>query len=169
MNMKTLEKQNAVMKEVLEWIASLEISTTDHQKNTLRICNIKSRAAISLEKANIINDYEKIEFVEQSTIQLKKDNKMKNKNSRVALIDRYQQQVQGIGATKQDALEEAKTYLEKIKNETVESIDENDRVSGDPRFSFVFLSAVQERKLNDDPAWNFGEICDAPSANGVEA
>ena len=80
---------------------------------------------------------------------------MKNSMTQVALLDRYEHQVQGIGETEQAALDEAKEYGIAGLPQTVEAVHEKDG-SGDPRFSFVPVTAAEARRLDEAPTWNFG-------------
>jgi hypothetical protein len=91
----------------------------------------------------------------------------KNTYSQVALLDQHCQQVQGIGKTKQAALDEAKTYLPELETKTVE---ETENTSRQDRFKFIFVSDAQAAALEDDPAWEYGALaCYAPDAEGVKA
>lgn len=88
--------------------------------------------------------------------------------SKVALLDRYEQQVQGIGRTKKDALEEAKEYGIEDLPETAEAVDEEDRLGIDPRFSFILVTEAQAKELEKNPAWEYGALaCYAPTALGI--
>lgn len=84
----------------------------------------------------------------------------------VALLDRYAQQVQGVGKTKEAALREALTCTVEGLPKTVEAIEEDDNQSGDPRFGFVLVTAAQAAALDDEPGWEYAALnCYAPSAS----